>query len=639
VHSGSAYHGHYYAFLRTSTASDWYKFNDTSVTTATVQEAADDNFSSSGSWSNGYMLVYVRQTDAHQIYQRIDDSQIPRHLRDYFKQGDESPNTRSVEISVADESCVRQNCASGKTGFECKPLHKTATFSRDCDTNATVYQKFAELFGIPVDEMRLWNAHTLFAPYTVFENTTTSLFHCCYKTLFLQRKSAAEKVRLDRMFVHFVKFYHPSLERPLQYLGAFPASNTDPVSVIFPKVCDLLGFPEGTRFTVYEEVGANARLMQSVLATSSHYFVGTVILQLEPGVPLPPTTYAWSTTPAFQEDSTATKEDESVFTGLKVVRAPASAHESIDKFLTGSVEAILFIFESPDSPVVRVSFSTGMSVDAFKKFLADALNIEFDSKNDSFLVYKGDTADPDRPSHYPISSTHSGEIAYQFGSKKLYRIFVRVVRGISESKLSSFVDLPIEFSEDGYTVKRALRIYVPWQAHLSDIRRQLVEREIIPDSPNLRFETVHSHTFGNTVIHTSYRPQHWETLRIDLVPDDQQQPGTRLLEGAFMIQSSYFEATGNPFMFSLRPGEAVPEFSVRLRDALKMSEAQFKKVNLMVSREKPTSAAAGVALKGSTTVEELIALLGSGQLRLSVVLPSMSSSHSHKRDESIKIYN
>jgi ubiquitin carboxyl-terminal hydrolase 7 len=181
VRSGSAYSGHYYAFLRTSTASDWHKFNDTSVTMAAVQEAVDDNFSSSASWANGYMLVYVRQADAPQIYQRIDDSLIHQHLRDYAGQGEESSSTGSVEISVADESCIRQNCASGKTGFECKPLHKTATFSRDRDTNASVYQKFTDIFEIPVDEMRLWNAHTLFAPYTVFENTTTSVSRCFYK--------------------------------------------------------------------------------------------------------------------------------------------------------------------------------------------------------------------------------------------------------------------------------------------------------------------------------------------------------------------------------------------------------------------------------------------------------------------------
>lgn len=44
VHSGGALGGHYYAFLRTSTSPQWYKFNDSHVSKDSVENAVFDNF-------------------------------------------------------------------------------------------------------------------------------------------------------------------------------------------------------------------------------------------------------------------------------------------------------------------------------------------------------------------------------------------------------------------------------------------------------------------------------------------------------------------------------------------------------------------------------------------------------------------
>jgi ubiquitin carboxyl-terminal hydrolase 7 len=682
VHSGSAYSGHYYAFLRTSTAADWYKFNDTLVTRASVQEAVNDNFGSSSgstktsvygqtssggynyghtgygysasSWANGYMLVYVRQTDAPVIYQRIDDSQIPQHLRDYFAQGDEQELSRTgaIEISVIDEDGVRQNCSDGKTGFECKALAKSAAFSKDKDTNVVVYQKFSELFGMPVNQMRLWSAYTQYAPYAVFDDDTTSLIYCYHNTLFLQRKPEAESVTMDKkLFTYFVKFYHPTLDRPLQYVGAFPIPKSDPISSLFPRIAERLGFPPTTHFVVYEEVGATARLVQSLTQTTSCYTVGTLILQLEAGVALHPTTYQWVTTPFVQvgdtqgeKDAKKKSEDEATFAGLPIVRASSSSHADIDKFLTGSIDAILFDFDAPDRPVLRISFSTGMTVNEFKRFVAESLKLEFDPHADSYLVYKGDSGDPNTPSIYPISSSHSGEIAYQFSGKQLYRVFARVVRGMPESQLSRLTDLSIQYSEDGYTIAKTFRLYVPWDASLVQIRQQLVDRLALPETGDVRVATLWSHSFEKVVTDMNYRPQHWETVRIDVIPDDQRGPDVHLLQGCFMIQETYLRGIGNPFFFPLKKDEKVPEFAQRLRIALKIGEAEFKKMSLLVSKEKAASTASGVVLKGGKTVEETIASLGPPDraypFKLAVIQPSTTRSYYTSRgDESVKIYN
>lgn len=58
IHSGSAYSGHYYAYIRSFEDGNWYKFNDDKISPATLQEIAKDSFSLRYSSSGAYMLFY-----------------------------------------------------------------------------------------------------------------------------------------------------------------------------------------------------------------------------------------------------------------------------------------------------------------------------------------------------------------------------------------------------------------------------------------------------------------------------------------------------------------------------------------------------------------------------------------------------
>lgn len=83
VHSGNYSGGHYYAFLRTSTDQQWYKFNDSSVSKETVMNAVYNNFGSiSGSnCYSGYMLIYCRREKAEMLFKPISIDSIPNHLK------------------------------------------------------------------------------------------------------------------------------------------------------------------------------------------------------------------------------------------------------------------------------------------------------------------------------------------------------------------------------------------------------------------------------------------------------------------------------------------------------------------------------------------------------------------------------
>ena len=100
VHSGDFNAGHYYAFLRPTAESHFYKFDDDRVTRATMKEAMEENFG--GDYSNkangvpvrnpytrtlstkrsmsAYMLVYVRRSRMSNLLHEVTESDTPTHL-------------------------------------------------------------------------------------------------------------------------------------------------------------------------------------------------------------------------------------------------------------------------------------------------------------------------------------------------------------------------------------------------------------------------------------------------------------------------------------------------------------------------------------------------------------------------------
>ena len=55
IHDGSAYGGHYYAFIKSFEDQKWYKFNDTQITEINVSIISS---SFGGNKTSGYMLFY-----------------------------------------------------------------------------------------------------------------------------------------------------------------------------------------------------------------------------------------------------------------------------------------------------------------------------------------------------------------------------------------------------------------------------------------------------------------------------------------------------------------------------------------------------------------------------------------------------
>lgn len=56
MHSGGAYSGHYYAYIKSFDDNKWYVFNDSKIDEVNVEELPSLVFGGTG--KSGYMLLY-----------------------------------------------------------------------------------------------------------------------------------------------------------------------------------------------------------------------------------------------------------------------------------------------------------------------------------------------------------------------------------------------------------------------------------------------------------------------------------------------------------------------------------------------------------------------------------------------------
>ena len=63
IHSGGAYGGHYYAYIKSFEDGKWYNFNDSTVTALSGEEEIFKTFGDSkGSSGTAYLLMYRKIT-------------------------------------------------------------------------------------------------------------------------------------------------------------------------------------------------------------------------------------------------------------------------------------------------------------------------------------------------------------------------------------------------------------------------------------------------------------------------------------------------------------------------------------------------------------------------------------------------
>ena len=82
IHSGGAFGGHYYAYVKSFEDGKWYNFNDSSVTAIENEQELFKTFGDgSGSSGTAYLLMYRKITSSEPELAPFNESQVPEYLK------------------------------------------------------------------------------------------------------------------------------------------------------------------------------------------------------------------------------------------------------------------------------------------------------------------------------------------------------------------------------------------------------------------------------------------------------------------------------------------------------------------------------------------------------------------------------
>ncbi|GER31693.1 ubiquitin carboxyl-terminal hydrolase [Striga asiatica] len=183
VHSGGVHGGHYYAFIRPTLSSQWYKFDDERVTKEDMKKSLEELYGGEEEHmiqtnqginatpfkftkhSNAYMLVYIRDSDKDKIMCRVDEKDIAEHLRERLKKEQEDKEQKRKEKAEAHlYTVVKVSCDedfSWQIGrnvfFDLVDHDKVRSFRVQKAMPFNIFkEEVAKEFGIPVKFQRFW---------------------------------------------------------------------------------------------------------------------------------------------------------------------------------------------------------------------------------------------------------------------------------------------------------------------------------------------------------------------------------------------------------------------------------------------------------------------------------------------------
>lgn len=180
VHSGDFHGGHYVVYINTSLSANntapnqqkWCKFDDDVVSRAVHRDAVEANFGGddpeivSRSFSNAYMLVYVKKNSIDAALSPISEKDIPEHLKNRFEMEKKRDAQRKQEREEASHYCeitlVTEEDLKAHTGFE---LFDQNTLEVQCRklkvekamTYHDLYKFIGSNMSLDPTEFRLWN--------------------------------------------------------------------------------------------------------------------------------------------------------------------------------------------------------------------------------------------------------------------------------------------------------------------------------------------------------------------------------------------------------------------------------------------------------------------------------------------------
>ena len=623
VHFGDVGLGHYYSFLRPTPDKEWFKFDDEWVTREDSHVAIEDNFGGRSQWGraksySGYMLIYVKRSEIARIFKPISDEEVPDHLKDYMKSEDERLQAlknaklqalKTVEVLVQDRTVLE------KAAVKCIPLFssKESVIHERLDMDMTLeelYVEIAKRLDKPVDTIRLWETNRYgypVVPIGARDDVTLADMDHYYTGLrvFLQDKKPEDPLKVqDRHVIIYAKFFFPKAEAKLQFIDTIELPDdktlTDAAEILNQK----LGFPEGTPMIAYLELLSCKPFkidMELSLAEQRIVTGQMVIFQLPPEVDLP-TTFKLAEPepeqePTKEEEPEASDEETHKPKVIDADELMPREYDTVDWYLEKKLytrEIPVYDYEDNLVPLFTLKFATTMPLASVKKVLAAAAKVDFDPKKDSMLLYVKDSI-TDTPSLDHIYQTSVWDAVKKSGvSVKEQRLYMQVVKGVSEKQLSSMSQYTIQLALDGYHVAHTVKLLAKKMSTCGDLLNHLKEKLQIEFEGPFRFYQVYDgrpYTVYGPMTEESIMSSPFCPLRIDVVPEDQRElkENERLIEVCQYAPSRwglrYPTPIDEPFYLKIWEGESFAETKARILPLL--SEERQKEFKDLLFQRQP----------------------------------------------------
>ncbi|KAL3982395.1 Ubiquitin-specific protease C-terminal family protein [Acanthocheilonema viteae] len=298
VHSGDFHGGHYVVFINTNLGGPprWCKFDDDVVSRASVRDAIEANYGGDDpdlpgkSFTNAYMLVYIKKNSINDVLCPVTEEDIPRHLRLRFeeeKSADAKKKKEKLEAHLFTELIVvleeHMYNYSGFDLFDPKVLDEARRLKVEKKmTIEQLYALFAEEFHLGENNFRLWQVHE----NTIRDerNNALSLNRLRPSTLLKRESERPHSNRIDMVLegdrniifletaqdsgtslnglppynesndmMFFLKYYDAD-EKMTFFCGHIMINYKSMIRNYLPQILQKAHLPPGTELKFYEEI-------------------------------------------------------------------------------------------------------------------------------------------------------------------------------------------------------------------------------------------------------------------------------------------------------------------------------------------------------------------------------------------------
>ncbi|PIN20931.1 Ubiquitin carboxyl-terminal hydrolase [Handroanthus impetiginosus] len=607
VHSGGVHGGHYYAFIRPTLSSQWYKFDDERVTKEDINNALEDLYGGEEhamqtnpginsipfkftKHSNAYMLVYIRESDKDRILCNVDEKDIAEHLRERVKKEQEEKEQRKRERAEAHAyMIVKVACDidfARQIGrdifFDLVDHDKVRSIRVQKLMPFSIFkEEIAKEFRVPVQFQRFW----LWARrqnHTYRPNRPLTLLEEAQSVGYL--KELSNNVRNDEVnlflevelgrdlqpvplrpykeeddILLFFKLYDPEKEE-LRYAGRlFVKSSGKPIDIL-SKLNELAGYALDEEIELYEEIKFEPSIMCEPIDKRFTFKSS----QLEDGDIV-----------CFQKSLSAETSQR--------LRCP-----DVPSFLVyqHNVQVVHFrSLEKPNEDEFCLRLSNLDTYDEVVERLACRLGVDDPSK----IRLTSQNSYSQRPNSSPIK--------YR-GVENLLEM-LRHYNQISDILYYEILDMPLPELQGLITLEVAFRhatknelethsIRLPKEATVGDVLDDLRKKvELCRPNAELRLLEVSTHRISKVFPASdkveTINDNNW-TLLAEEVPDEEKALGQHdclIPVYHFMIEDAQnrmqVQNFGEPFLFVIREDEILAHIKIRIQKKLQAPDEDFCK--------------------------------------------------------------